>query len=163
MSAAHRTAETASAGGALTFEDLSVGQTFSSSAYEMRLDEIRDFAGAYDPQAFHTDPEAARYSFFGTLVASGWHTAAVTMRLFVETMPIEGGLIGAGVGEIAWQRPVLPGDVLTVTATVEELLASRSRPDRGKVVLRVETFNQDGALVQRMRPTLLVPRAGEAA
>ncbi|MYZ47107.1 MaoC family dehydratase [Propylenella binzhouense] len=148
---------------ALAFEDLSVGQSFVSTAYEMTLPEIQTFAGAYDPQAFHTDPEAARSTFFGMLVASGWHTAAVTMRLFVQATPIAGGLVGAGVGEIAWPRAVRPGDVLRVTATIESIEPSRSRPDIGKVVMRVETFNQRGELVQRMRPTLVVPRSEKRA
>src|SRR5215472_7555848 len=112
-------------------EDLHVGQRFTSGTYRMDEDEIKAFARQFDPQPFHLDAEAAKDTLFGGLVASGWHTAAITMRLLVEGgLPIAGGLIGVS-GEIAWQNPTRPGDVLHVESEVLELRPSRSNPDRG--------------------------------
>lgn len=147
----------------LVFEELERGMRFRSGSHRMTTEEILAFAGAYDPQPFHTDAERAKESLFGRLVASGWHTAAVTMRLFVEAVPIAGGLVGAGVREISWPRPVLPEDELSVTATIEELRPSRSRPEIGLASLRVETFKQNGDIVQIMKPQLVVPRRAAAA
>ena len=93
----------------LYLEDIAVGQTFESAPHVLTVEEIKDFAGRYDPQFFHLDDEAARESLFGGLAASGWHTAATTMRLLVESVPFFGGLIGAG-GEISWPRATRPGD-----------------------------------------------------
>jgi acyl dehydratase len=109
-------------------------------------------------QPFHLDEEAAKGTMFGGLVASGWHTAAVTMRLLVESgLPIAGGLVGMG-GEMSWPRPTRPGDVLSVVSEVGELTPSRSRPDRGVVRLRSETRNQRNEVVQILDAKLLVPR-----
>lgn len=146
----------------LTFSELRIGDSFRSRSHRMTLADIRAFATAYDPQVFHVDPERAAQTLFGRLVASGWHTAAVTMRLFVEAVPIAGGLIGAGVGEIRWPRPVLPDDELHVVVTVETLRESRSRPDIGLAGVRVETRNQNDEIVQIMRPQLVVPRQDDA-
>ncbi|WP_200625885.1 MaoC family dehydratase [Pseudomonas sp. LAM2023] len=141
----------------LYFEDLAVGASFASESYEMTTERILQFASEFDPQPFHTDAEAAQASFFNGLAASGWHTAAVTMRLLVESVPLTGGLIGAG-SEISWPRAVRPGDWLRVRTTVKELITSKSRPERGMAVLESETCNQDGAVCQRSVARVLVFR-----
>lgn len=142
----------------LYLEDLSVGQRFESAKHVMTVEEIKRFAGAYDPQPFHLDEEAAKQSLFGALAASGWHTGAVTMRLLVDGgAPIAGGVIGAG-GEITWPRPTRPGDELQVFSEVTDIKPSRSKPDRGIVTVRSETRNQHGEVVQILTSKLVVPR-----
>lgn len=139
-------------------EDLQVGQRFTSDTHVLDEEQIKAFAKQFDPQPFHTDPEAAKSSFFEGLVASGWHTAAITMKLMVESgLPIAGGVIGGG-GEIAWPRPTRPGAVLHVESEVVEVRPSKSRPDRGMAVVRNETHNQFGEIVQVMTAKLVVPR-----
>ncbi|WP_191058903.1 MaoC family dehydratase [Geminicoccus harenae] len=139
-------------------DDLTVGQRFVSGTKRVETQDIKAFAQEFDPQPFHLDEVAAEGSLFGGLAASGWHTAAVTMRLLVEGgAPLAGGLIGAG-AEVAWPRPTRPGDLLTVTSEVLEIRPSRSRPDRGMVTLRSETRNQDGEIVQTLVAKLVVPR-----
>ena len=142
----------------LYFEDLPVGRRVTTSSITIDAEAIKDFAARFDPQPFHLDEAAARKTFFGELVASGWHTAALTMRLLVTSgLPIAGGVIGAG-GEIQWPRPTRPGDVLTVVSEVVAAKASNSRPDRGMVTVRSETLNQAGEVVQIMTARLVVPR-----
>jgi len=142
----------------LYLEDLAVGQRFESEKHLMTADDIKRFAREFDPQPFHTDEEAAASTFFGSLAASGWHTGAVTMRLLVKGgAPIARGVIGAG-GEIAWPRPTRPGDELQVFSEVLEIIPSRSKPDRGIVVVRSETRNQRGEVVQVLTSKLVVPR-----
>ena len=144
--------------GELYLEDLAAGQRFSSGSMAVSEAAITAFAAQFDPQPFHLHPEAARSSLFGGLVASGWHTAALTMRLLVDGgAPIAGGVIGAGV-ELSWPRPVRPGDVLTVQSEVLEVKPSASRPDRGIVTLRSQTLNQGGEPVQILTSRLVVPR-----
>jgi acyl dehydratase len=144
-------------------DDLRVGQRFSSGEHVLDATQIKAFAAQYDPQPFHLDEEAARGSLFGGLAASGWHTAAITMRLLVGGgAPIAGGVIGAG-GEIAWPRPTRAGDVLRVESEVLEVTPSRSRPERGTVTLRSETRNQRGEVVQVLTARLVVPRRGTEA
>ena len=124
------------------------------------LDEaqIKSFAGQFDPQPFHLDDAAAKATLFGGLAASGWHTAALTMRLLVGGgLPLAGGIIGAG-GEISWPKPTRPGDVLQVGSEVVSVTPSRSRPDRGMVVVRSETRNQRGDVLQLSVYKLVVPR-----
>lgn len=145
-------------GSELYLEDLSVGQRFESAKHLMTVEEIKRFARQFDPQPFHLDEEAAKHSLFGALAASGWHTGAVTMRLLVDGgAPIAGGVIGAG-GEIAWPRPTRPGDELQVFSEVTEIKPSRSKPDRGIVVVRSETRNQRGEVLQVLTSKLVVPR-----
>jgi acyl dehydratase len=143
----------------LYLEDLTVGQTFVSTSLTITADEIVAFAGQYDPQPFHLDNEAAKRTLFGGLAASGWHTAALTMRLLVQGggSPLAGGIIGGG-GEIAWPRPTRPGDTLHVEAEVVEIIPSRSKPDRGMVLMRNRTLNQNGEEVQVFTAKLVVPR-----
>ncbi len=131
----------------LYLEDLHVGQTFVSEPVTLTAEQIKAFAREYDPQPFHLDEEAARDSLFGGLAASGWHTAALTMRMLVQAFPLAGGLVGAG-GETTWPRPTRPGDTLTVHVEVLEITPSSSRPDRGMIRTRSETRNQHGEAVQ---------------
>ena len=147
--------------GRLYLEDFHVGQRFTSATHVMDAEEIKAFARRFDPQPFHLDEAAAKETFFGGLVASGWHTAAVTMRLQVESgLPIAGGMIGIG-GEMSWPRPTRPGDILRVVSEILEVTPSRSRPDRGTVRARSETRNQRDEVVQILDARLLVPRRAE--
>ena len=139
----------------LYLEDLSVGQRFVTAEARVEEDAIKAFARDFDPQPFHTDNLAAKDSFFGGLAASGWHTAAITMKLLVESGPqLAGGMIGAG-GEISWPLATRPGDVLHVESEVLEITPSRSRPDRGMVTLRSRTLNQKAEVVQLLTARLL--------
>jgi acyl dehydratase len=131
----------------LFFDDLTPGMTFTSATHTLDEARIKSFAAEFDPQPFHLDDEAAKGSIFGGLAASGWHTAAATMRLLVDSLPFPEGVIGTG-GEIAWPRPVRPGDTLQVTTEITALTPSRSKPDRGMVAMRSETRNQHGETVQ---------------
>jgi len=141
----------------LYLDDLVLGQRFLSAAHALDAAQIQAFAGQYDPQPFHVSDEAARGTLFGGLAASGWHTAAITMRLLVESVPIAGGIIGVG-GEIAWPRPTRPGDLLRVESEIVEIVPSKSRPDRGMVTLRSQTRNQRGEILQTLTARLVVPR-----
>lgn len=145
-------------GARLYLDDFRVGQRFVSGAHTVDAEEIKAFAREFDPQPFHLDEETAKHTLFGGLVASGWHTAALTMRLMVERgLPIAGGIIGIG-GEMNWPRPTRPGDTLTVVSEIMEVTPSRTRPDRGTVRVRSETRNQRGEVVQILDAKLLVPR-----
>ena len=142
----------------LYLDDLHTGQRFTSGTYALDEAQIIEFAREFDPQPFHLDAAAAKRTLFDGLAASGWHTAAITMRLNVDgRLPIAGGLVGLG-GEIAWPKPTRPGDVLHVESEVVEVAPSRSRPDRGTVTVRSETRNQRGEVVQVTTVKLLVPR-----
>jgi acyl dehydratase len=138
-------------------DDLTVGDRYLSREFLLDTAQIKDFACNFDPQPFHLDEGIAAQSFFGGLAASGWHTAAITMRLMVESVPFADGLIGAGV-EISWPRPTRPGDVLRVESTIIGIAPSRSRLDRGIVTLQTDTFNQNGDQVQKLVSKLLVFR-----
>ncbi|MGB7101294.1 MAG: MaoC family dehydratase [Xanthobacteraceae bacterium] len=142
------------------FEDFAVGQVFKPSGrVRVEKDEIVAFAKKFDPQPFHLDEEAARRSIFGRLVASGWHTAAMTMSLVArdEFRPV-GGTIGLGFENLRWPIPVLPGDELRIESEVLEMRPSRSRPDRGLMKLRTRTLNQNGETVQEVIANAMVPR-----
>src|SRR2546426_3278516 len=129
-------------------EDFAVGQTCSSRRLRIDAEQITTFAAAFDPQPFHLDEAAARDTFFRGLAASGWHTAAVTMRLLVESdLTPAGGLVGAGFEECRWPRPVRPGDALRVESEVLEGRPSPSRPDQGLMQVRTTTLNQHGEAV----------------
>lgn len=141
----------------LFLDDLAVGDEFTSEEYTVDAAQIREFAQQFDPQPFHLDEDAARGTFFEGLAASGWHTAAITMRLLVRSVPMAGGLIGAG-GEISWPRPTRPGDVLRVVSKVIKISPSKSRPDRGIVTVQSDTLNQRGERCQRLVAKLLVFR-----
>jgi acyl dehydratase len=129
-------------------EDFSVGQRFGSGQLRIDKERIFTFAAEFDPQPFHLDEAAARHSIFGGLCASGWHTAAVTMRLLVDSeLKPAGGFIGAGLDESRWPRPVRAGDELRVECEVIEVRPSKSRPQQGLIKLRTTTLNQDGEAV----------------
>lgn len=143
----------------LTFEDLKPGDRFNSPAQVVSAEDITTFGRQFDPQPFHTDAVAARATFFNRLVASGWHTAAVSMNLMVRgELQLDGGVIGQGVDRLRWLLPVLPGDTLHVEMTVAEIDPVPSRTGRGRVKLLCRTLNQDGRVVQEMTARLLVPR-----
>lgn len=144
----------------LYFEDLFVGQRFVTGKRTITAEDIKAYSVVYDPQPFHLDEEAAKATLFGGLAASGWHTAALTMQLVVEALPLAGGVIGAG-GELQWPRPTRPGDTLHVVVEVLELTPSRSRPDRGSAIMRNTTRNQNGEAVQTF--TVRVPLLRRAA
>jgi acyl dehydratase len=141
-------------------EDFAPGQTYrSSGCIRVEADRIKAFAAEFDPQPFHLDEEAAGRSLFGGLAASGWHTAAITMRLFVESsLRPAGGIVGAGIEELRWPLPVRPGDELRLEAEVLEVRPSKSRPIQGLVKVRMTTCNQKGEAVQIFVGNLVVPR-----
>ena len=146
----------------LYFDDLEVGRRFVTRPYALTPEEAHRFASAYDPQPFHLDPGAAKASLFQGIVVSGWLTAAISMRLFVEEgPPIAGGLIGLG-GEISWPRPTRPNDILRLASEILGITPSRSRPDRGVVTIRNETINQRDEVVQLFTAKVLVPGRGGA-
>lgn len=140
-------------------EDFAVGQKFGSSRLRVDTAQIKAFAAEFDPQPFHLDDEAARRSIFQGLAASGWHTAALTMRLLVgsELRPA-GGIVGTGFDEFRWPRPVRPGDELHLEAEVLEVRPSKSRPEQGLIKVKTTTLNQNGEPVQISVGNLIVPR-----
>src|SRR5688572_25455028 len=138
-------------------EDLHVGDRFESSTLEVTERDIVDFAEHFDPQPFHLDLDAARRSVFRGLAASGWHTAAMSMKLFVTgDLQLAGGSIGLGVDQLEWPRPVRPGDTLRLRTEILEVRPSRSKPDRGIIRIRNVTTNQDGEVVQSFLASVLV-------
>lgn len=140
-------------------EDFAVGQTFGSGRLRVDKERITSFAAEFDPQHFHLDEDAARDTIFRGLAASGWHTAALTMRLLVESeFKPAGGIVGAGVDELRWPRPVRPGDELRVESEVLEARPSKSRPDQGLIKMRMTTLNQEGEAVQIFVANIVVPR-----
>ena len=140
-------------------EDFTVGQTFGSGRLRITEPQIKAFAAEFDPQPFHLDEEAAQQTFFRGLAASGWHTAAVTMRLLVDSeLKPAGGVIGAGFEEFRWTKPVRPGDELYIESEVLDVRPSRSRPNQGLVKLRTRTLNQNSEAVQVQVANLVVPR-----
>jgi acyl dehydratase len=141
---------------ALYLEDLHVGQRFTSGVYRVDEDRIKSFAREFDPQPFHLDEAIAKRSIFRGLAASGWHTAAATMRLLVTSgLPLATGIIGLG-GEIAWSNPTRPGDTLHVESEILEIVPSRSKPNQGVVRVRSITLNQNGDQVQVFTAKILV-------
>ena len=138
-------------------EDLQPGQRFVSAKHLIDEAQIKAFAAQFDPQPFHLDHEAAKASLFGGLAASGWHTAAITMRLLVGGMPLAGGIIGAG-GELSWPKPTRPGDELQVESEVVSVTPSRSRPERGMASVRSQTRNQHGDVLQVFVVNVVVAR-----
>jgi len=131
----------------LYLEDLSVGQRFESRSHLLDEQQIKTFAREFDPQPFHLSEEGAAGSIFDSLAASGWHTAALTMRLLVESVPLADGLIGAEL-QLAWPKPTRPGMRLQVFSEVVEIVPSRSKPNMAIVTMRNETRDQDGTVLQ---------------
>jgi acyl dehydratase len=142
---------------ALYLDDLKPGDVFESGGYTVTADDIKAFAREFDPQPFHLDEKTAEAGFFHGLIASGWHTAAITMRLMVESMPMGSGSIGASV-ELTWTRPVRPGERLCAKTVIDEVKLSRSKPDRGIVHTTTETRNERGELCQVMRSKVVAFR-----
>ena len=148
----------------LYLDDMRPGQVFGSGSVTIDAAMIRRFAAEYDPQPFHLDDAAAQATLFRGLAASGWHTAALTMRLLVDGgMPIAGGIVGAGMDEIRWPTPVRPGDTLHLHVEVLEVRPSRSRSDRGMAKVRTTTLNARDETVQVLVANLIVPRRPDAA
>jgi acyl dehydratase len=140
------------------FDDLKVGDQFKSEPLEVTERQVVEFAHKFDPQMFHLTRKSAERTVFKGLIASGWHTAAMTMRLFVQTLNFTEGAIGLGVDELRWPNPVRPGDSLRVETEILELRPSRSKPDYGIIRLRNVTTNQGGEIVQTMTASAMVPR-----
>jgi acyl dehydratase len=140
-------------------EDFVVGQTFGSGRLRIDEEQAKAFAAEFDPQPFHLDEEAARESIFSGLAVSGWYTAALTMRLLVDSdLKPAGGIIGAGFDEFRWPLPVRPGDELRIESEVLEVRPSKSRPAQGLIKVRTTTMNQRGEAVQILVANLVVPR-----
>tara|TARA_R110002110_G_scaffold414147_1_gene643256 strand:- start:118723 stop:119181 length:459 start_codon:yes stop_codon:yes gene_type:complete len=147
----------------LYLEDFVAGQTYELGQHTFGEDEIVAFATQYDPQPFHIDPEAAAASNFGGLIASGWHTGSVFMRLLVDGLLARCASMGSpGVDELRWLAPVRPGDVLTATLHIEEVRPSKSRPDRGFITTRAVLTNQDAADVFTLRAPLMIRRRAKS-
>lgn len=141
----------------LYLEDLPVGRRFVSGSYQITAEEIKSFAAEFDPQSFHLNESAAKNSLFGGLAASGWHTAGITMRLIVESMPLSRGVVGVS-GEVAWPQPTRPGDIVHVESEIIEVIPSRSKPDRALATVRSITLNQAGEVVYTLTARILVYR-----
>jgi acyl dehydratase len=142
----------------LYLEDLQVGQRFTSATYIIDETQIKEFAAEFDPQPFHLDETAAQASVFKGLAASGWHTAAIAMRLIVTGgLPFANGIIGFG-GEIAWPRPTRPGDIVRVESEIVGINPSRSKPQQATVTVRSRTLNQNDEEVYLLTAKLLVFR-----
>jgi len=148
----------------LYFEDFPAGDIHEWGNRKIGEDEIIAFARRYDPQPMHTDPVAARDTMLGGLAASGWHTAALTMRMVCDEFMLDSASLGSpGVPELDWERPVRPGDTLRVRRTVLEARRSQSRPDMGIVNFLFEVFNQDGTRVMRMTAAIMLRTRPEKA
>jgi len=146
------------------FEDYAVGQTFASGRIRVSEERIKSFAAEFDPQPFHLDAARASETLFGGLAASGWHTAAMTMRLLVEgDLRPSGGIIGVGFDEFRWSRPVRPGDELHLESEVIEVRPSKSNPAQGLIKVRTKTLNQNDEPVQILVANLVVPRRRTSA
>ena len=140
-------------------EDFVVGQVFGSGRLRIEAERIKSFAAEFDPQPFHLDERAAQNTVFRGLAASGWHTAAMTMRLLVDSeIKPAGGIVGAGFDEFRWPRPVRPGDELRLESEVLDVRPSKSRPEQGLIKVRTTTLNQNGEAVQVLIANLVVPR-----
>jgi acyl dehydratase len=141
------------------FEDYVEGDVYSFGSIEVEEDEVIAFAKRFDPQSLHTDPEAAEKTPFGGVIASGWHTAGLMMRLYVEHyLTHVASLTSPGLDELRWLKPVRPGDRLSVRVTVLKAVASKSKPDRGAVTSFVEVFNQASEAVMSLRVVNIIGR-----
>ncbi len=141
------------------FEDFSVGRVFDSGTRQLSEQDILGFAREYDPQYFHTDPEAAKQSIFGGLIASGWQTVGVCMRLMCDSYLLESSSMGSpGMDAVRWVKPVYPGDTLRMRATVIAAKPSSSKPDRGMATMRCNIYNQKDELVMHMQSVQMMGR-----
>ena len=140
----------------LHLEDVAVGAEFISDEVTITAEDIVAFAQQFDPQPFHLDADAAHDTFFRGLAASGWHTAAITMRLLVTSgLNIAGGIIGAG-GQLSWPTPTRAGDRLHVRAVVQSVSTSKTDPSRGSAILRIETLTSEGEVRQIFEVRILL-------
>jgi acyl dehydratase len=143
------------------FEDFPVGTHLVSASQSITADAIAEFARKFDPQPFHLDPKSAEKTLFGGLTASGWHTAAVSMRLFIDTMKVPGGIVGLGVDELKWPNAVRPGDELHVETEILAARHSKSRPGYGIIRIHNITKNQRGEIVQSFMANAMLPARGK--
>lgn len=147
----------------LYFEDLTIGQTFKAGPTVVTESEVIAFASKYDPQPFHTDAAKAKDTFFGELVASGWHTAAMTMRMILEASPpMKGGMVGRTIEKMNWPRPVRPGDELSLTIEILELFPASKLPTHGMMRTKNTVTNQHGKTAMDMDVVIFVPRKSAA-
>jgi acyl dehydratase len=143
----------------LYLEDLTVGQKYRAGSIDVTASDIIEYARRFDPQDFHTDPDKAKDTFFGELVASGWHTASMTMRMLYEAIPpMEGGMVGRQVEKMSWPRPVKPGDTLRLEVEVMSMRPSTGNPARGIMHTRNTTYNQNNEPVLIMDTIIMIPR-----
>jgi acyl dehydratase len=140
------------------FENFKVGDIFQSDTVRVTADAIIEFAQQFDPQIFHLDPKLAERTLVKGLIASGWHTAALSMRLFVEAMNVPGGIIGLGVDELRWPHPVRPGDELRLEIKIIETRLSKSRPSAGIIRIQNTTRNQQNEVVQTFVASAMIPK-----
>ena len=149
----------------LYWEDLVVGSKTEFGSYDVTREEVLEFARKYDPQPFHLSDEAAAKTHFGRIAASGWHTAAMTMRVIVDalTKVPQAGLGSPGVDELRWLRPVYPGDTLTVRGEIIEKTPSRSKPGLGTIRTKTTVTNQDGVDVMQYSSIVLMQRRPPSA
>ena len=145
----------------LYFDDFEIGQQFASGEMKLHKADALGFAQQYDPQYFHIDEASAPQGPWGKLVASGWQTTAMSMRLKLDTplRDVAGGLVGLGIDSIKWPRPVIPEDTLHILVTITEKRVSASKPTHGIMKYRIQTLNQNNELVMEMVTAVLVPRA----
>jgi acyl dehydratase len=145
-------------------EDFPVGERRRLGTTHVAEADVIRFATEFDPQSFHIDPEAAKHSIYGSVIASGWHTCAMTMRVLVDSYLKESASMGSpGIDELRWLKPVRPGDTLTVFTTAEEITFSKSKPDRGILASVTEVENQAGVLVLTMRGKSMMKRRPEVS
>ena len=142
---------------ARAFEDFPIGTHLMSAAIEVTEKSIIEFARQFDPQPFHLDPATAERTLFGGVAASGWHTAAISMRLFIQTMNVPGGIIGMGVDELRWPNPVRPGDQLRLDIEIIDARLSKSRPGFGIIRIHNITRNQRDEIVQSFKTSAMLP------
>jgi acyl dehydratase len=139
------------------FEDFPIGTRLQSATIDVTQESIIEFAKQFDPQPFHVDPATAKRTLFGGLAASGWHTAAISMRLFIQTMNVPGGIIGMGVDELRWPNPVRPGDQLRLDIEIIDARFSKSRPGFGIIRIHNVTRNQRDEVVQSFKASAMLP------
>ena len=141
------------------FEDITVGERTAVGRHTFTADDIKAFATRFDPQPFHVDEHAAKQSIYGGLIASGWHSGSLLMRMFYEAVFRDAASMGSpGIDELRWLKPVRPGDTLRFRATVLEATPSRSKPDRGLIKTFCELLNQDGEVVMSLKPINFIRR-----
>jgi acyl dehydratase len=145
------------------FEDFERGDVLNSDTFTVTAEAIVDFAQQFDPQVFHLDAKAAEETIMKGLIASGWHTAAVSMRLFVDTMNVRGGIVGLGVNDLRWPNPVRPGDELRVEIQIMDARLSKSRPGVGIIRIQNTTTNQRGEVVQTFAASAMVPMRAKSS